>query len=295
MLKSAYARNNPNYGRGEHTIDYVDSTTLEDDLVAEVVKTFQSPHYEPPMLPTVAVQLLELSRRPDASTEELASLLESDPLLLARTLRLAQSVVFGAHPVKTTRDALIRLGRQRVADIVMAAALNMKVFRHDKYQSAMEAMRQHAQTTAVIAEYLANYVKVGGDYVFICALLHDVGAACTLILMEEIQPGLSPALLNRVLKRSHANVSGLLVALWGLPNKVEQVVAAHDSVSKKFDPLTAVITVSEHLATTNGVGWEDPHADTVYPRVIEAARKGLGLSAPEWRALERRAEAICNG
>lgn len=295
MLKSAYARNNPNYGRGEHSINLVDSVSLEEDLVAEVVKKFQSPDYEPPMLPTVAIQLLELSRQPDASTDELAKLLESDPLLLARTLRLAQSVVFGAHPVKTTQDALIRLGRKQVSNIVMAAALNMKVFRHEKHQSAMEAMRHHSQITARIAEYLANYVKAGGDFVFICGLLHDVGAACTLLLIDDIAPDLSPKLLNRVLKRSHAKVSGLLVALWGLPNRVETVVAGHDSVPEEFDKLTAVITVAEHLATTHGFGWEDPHADTVYPRTLSAARDGLALSAPEWRAIERRVEKICDG
>ena len=80
------------------------------------------------------------------------------------------------------------------------------------------------------------------------------------------------------------------MALWGLPNIVEQVVTDHDQRSP--DKLTAVITVAEHLATMNDAGWNPPMGDTVEPAVVTNARSVLGLSDGEWRAVERRATQI---
>ena len=107
------ARMNPEYGRGTHELPS-DTPSLADEerrLVAWLDGFLAKPGLELPRPPRVALEILELSRKPSARIEDIASLLEREPLLAGRVLRLANSALYGASiPVTTLKQALIRMG-----------------------------------------------------------------------------------------------------------------------------------------------------------------------------------------
>src|SRR5215831_7820282 len=83
----------------------------EQALIDELNKTFASPDYQPPLLPAAALEMLALARDPNVSFGEIVSLLESEPLIAARVLRIAQSPFYsGGARVQTIDDAVMRLG-----------------------------------------------------------------------------------------------------------------------------------------------------------------------------------------
>lgn len=290
--------NVPDRGRGPHNLPESEATekkrSPEERLYAVLVKTFQSPKYEPPVLPAVAVRLLKISSNPNVATREIAELLESDPLLLARVLRQAQSAIFGSHPVRSTTEALIRLGRKKVMDIVMLAAMNMTVFNDERFGDQMEAIRRHSILTGHICEMVARFVGGAGGFPFLSGLLHDVGAAGCLLIVREANPDVSNRVLGTVLKRAHERASALLVALWGLPDELEATVGAHHGVLVNGHPdrAAAVVCLAEYLASQNDVSWLLPAADRTPAEALRLARKTLRIDGDQWSAMVHEAERI---
>jgi HD-like signal output (HDOD) protein len=64
------------------------------EVHVRLLRLFASPSYRPPLLPAVALEIMQLSRRPSATFEEVVAILEHDPILAAKVLSIAQSVFY---------------------------------------------------------------------------------------------------------------------------------------------------------------------------------------------------------
>ena len=123
---------------------------------------FGSPGYKPPMLPSVALEIHDLSCRPDIDTEKLVVVLEHDPMLAAHVLRVANSPIFRGRDAETSlRSAALRLGLKNLGEVVFEIALHMRVFRSVEYSGMMEQLRRHSTACGNLCRLLAS--RVGQD------------------------------------------------------------------------------------------------------------------------------------
>src|SRR5205809_807916 len=77
-----------------------------------------------PSLPMVGVQVLTLTRDPDANIDQIAHVLETDPALSAKVLKTVNSSMYGLKtPCTTIRRALNYLGLAAVKSIVLGFSL----------------------------------------------------------------------------------------------------------------------------------------------------------------------------
>src|SRR3954465_20810 len=94
-------------------------------LVDQLMETFAGEDYEPPLLPGAALQLLSLARDPDVAMSRIIALLESEPLIVARVIRTAQSPAYSAGArIRSIEDAVLRLGMRTIALLFAEAAMN---------------------------------------------------------------------------------------------------------------------------------------------------------------------------
>src|SRR3954466_6813531 len=94
-------------------------------LVDQLMETFAGEGYEPPLLPGAALQLLSLARDPEVAMSRVIALLETEPLIVARVIRTAQSPFYSAGArVRTIEDAVLRLGMRSISLIFTEAALH---------------------------------------------------------------------------------------------------------------------------------------------------------------------------
>jgi len=262
------------------------------------------------MLPTVALKVMELSRRPDIDFDSVLSVLESDAMLAGRVLAIAQSAMYaGRSPAVSIRQALVRLGIKTLRNVVLEAALNLRVFRVPGYEPLMERLRLHSSYTAHLAALVAQHCKLDPETAFICGLLHDVGMAAALMALAEDLRGrpLPVEDLGLVLDSVHAQASGLLAGVWKLPEEVKQSVSRHHQlkVNGAVDPMVALIMVAEQLAYENDGGmvpvrWPDDGSSEPLPPppgaldgnpqpLVEDARAALGLADARLESLRRDA------
>ena len=255
--------NNPNYGKGQHTIgDDGPSIEQEEAKLTEWLDAFLSqPTVELPRLPAVAMEILEISRKPTARIEDIASLLEREPLLAAKVLKLANSALYGAPVAVTTlKQALIRMGLSTVRDVVMEAAYQMTVMRAEGFNDTLEAIRRHSTATAWLSRFIARNTAMEAENAFLIGLLHDVGLSIGLIgLSEWLKKHKQPVRLRPehwlAVKRQHDAIGGKILDSWKLPPALTLVVKNHHQlmVGGYPHPSVAIQMVAEHIAY--GAGW----------------------------------------
>ncbi len=233
------------------------------DVVHRLQRTFTSPSYKPPMLPEVALEVMQLSQRPDVKFEQVVALLQKDAVLAGRVLSIAQSAAYaGRSPVQTLQQASVRLGLKAMRDVVLEAALHLKVFRVPGYEGAMERLARHSAAVAHVMRAVCRRTSVEAEYAFLCGLLHDVGFAASLLALAE-DPTWRRATwdeLRPVLDEVHEEASGLLARLWKLPDNIQRMVATHHAPAPegRAAPVNAVLVVAEQLCWEAGAGLEPP-------------------------------------
>jgi len=268
------------YGHGVVSVGEFDG---DDDLSDRVLAHFRSPHFKPPVLPSVALELQSLAQRSDVETKAVVQLLEKDGFLAGNVLARARSAAYGKGGPITLRDAVIRIGLRSLRDVVWEAAMNMRVFRAPGYLDQMESVRRHCAVTAQCAAVVAGYTPFPTEYAFLCGLLHDVGVAVTLLVASEQKKPPSTQRLGDAIRRTHAETARLVTRHWGLPEEIQLVVGAHHEprIGGFIHPLAAIVAVAQEIARTVGA---DLHLgpqrdlDATAPDELFAARKSLELT-----------------
>lgn len=306
------------YGEGFVELDLDDDVLLDEaELTSRLAAVFESPGYRPPRLPDVAVSLLELSRRPEASIEEFAALLEQDALLAGEVMKLVRSPVYaGQAAVKTIQQALVRIGIKNLRDLVMQAALGMRVFRCDAYRDTMDRLRLHAAACGQLCRIVCRYTALEAEYAFLCGLLHDVGIAATLIALAERSAKKPPDLIAiwPAVERVHARAAQKMTELWELPPDVGLAISAHHQVKIQGypHPLAATVCVADDVAHARGLGVAADGAgqkgsleqaclashtalDRSGPATLASARETLRLGDKQIELIARDAEKLDAG
>jgi putative nucleotidyltransferase with HDIG domain len=263
-------------------------------------RVFGSPGYKPPILPSVALEIHDLSCRPDIDSDKLVVVLEHDPMLAAHVLRVANSPIFRGRDAETSlRSAVLRLGLKNLGEVVFELALHMRVFRSVEYAGMMEQLRRHSTACANLCRLLASRVGQDSEHAFLCGLLHDIGIAGILIVLGERRKGeapLEPSVLDEVVRQVHEDVSGMLVRLWKLPNEVAEVVAHHHgrAAVETAPLLSAVVAVADTLASRSKFSMDlgAGPCDGTEPEVFAAACAKLNLDLGALSTLDKEARAV---
>ncbi len=262
-----------------------------------LIDHFSAPGYQPPLLPAVALEVHNLAQQADIDAVKVVDVMQKDPLLAGRVLRIAQSAaVSPGGGITSLRDAVVRLGMRNLSDIALEVSMNTRIFRSRAYAEPMELARRHSTVCAHLARLVSTFTPMATEYAFLCGLLHDVGMAATLIVLGEQKDttaGIDPLMLSMILQQSHQDASGLVARLWRLPLDVQLVLAHHHDVVVQGvpHPLAAIVAIAEQLASELGfaviVGGEN--CDLPLDSPLMQARQVLGFDA---KAMERiRADA----
>jgi HD-like signal output (HDOD) protein len=275
-------------GKGYYAI--VDDKALlsSDTLIDRFLATFRSSDYQPPTLPSTALELLELSRRTDVEFAQVLSLLERDSVVASQVLRKAQSAFYaGRNSVKSLHEAIVRLGLSTLRDMFMEVVFKNDVFRAPGYDEPMRNLQRHSTAVAYIARKVCERTghAAQGQHAFLCGLLHDIGMAmCLIVLADQSRSAraagdasVAAPPFDKVwpaIVRAHESSGGILGHLWRLPNEINVVVSSHHALNlTNKDVLPAAVRVADWIATD--LGYQVPGEITALPR---EAMTTLGLS-----------------
>jgi len=215
---------------------------------------------EVPSFSNVVLKAQKLFNTPDYSTEELADVLGSDPGLVAKILRIANSSFYGmSRQISSLHDACIILGQKALRSLVMTAAV-MDIAKSSRVD--MERYKHHMTHfihSALIARDLARKIGLNGETAYLVGLLHDIG----IIFIENIftdelvhirekaesNGGDCVKAEKSILGFDHAEFSGKIASLWQLPDEIRLPVENHHKEDMIGLNLTGVIYLADKLSS----------------------------------------------
>jgi putative nucleotidyltransferase with HDIG domain len=247
------------------------------------VRTLVSAVGELPPAPRLWATLGGMLRRSDVGAGAIARVLSEDPVLTARLIRLAGSVVYGGARVSSVVDAVRVLGTEAVHGMVLSLELGSK-----RQDPALDRIYEHGLRTAVLARALAR--PADAEAAFAAAIMHDIGQVVLTIgrpretraLVEEARRSGRPlAEVERAaLGTTHAEIGAYLLGLWDMPQPLIEAVALHH----KPEQLPVEFGLAGVVYVANLLGEGGPQA-AIDPDYL--TRAGLDDQVTRWRSLAR--------
>ncbi|MFH0963356.1 MAG: HDOD domain-containing protein [Planctomycetota bacterium] len=266
-----------------------------------------------PTLPEVAVHVMKLADDPQARLSELAAVIESDPALTAKLLRLANAAQLGmVRPVTTATRAVATMGLAAVKSAVLSIGV-FQAFEQDSSPPDRKPLWIHSLAVACAAADLARATsRIDPELAFVAGLLHDIGKIGIAAVTKADYQSLADLArkrrvsVERVEKETfgidHIECGRILARRWNLPQILEHVVRWHEPFTDAtfLEPgeraLIEIIQLAGALAAEQNLGFTDAlpagDAETLArelsfdPDVLDAARQNLS------RSIEQRAAVL---
>ena len=228
-------------------------------LVAEVDKLVS--------LPNIYYRLEEAIVDPGSTAESVAQLLQTDPDLCARMLRMANSAFYSfPTQIETIDRAVNVIGLRQIRELVLTTSVVKAFERIPPLVVDMSSFWEHSVAVGVMARVLGSRIKkTKPDQFYIPGLLHDVGRLVLYLKLPDLMHDVLTrreasaksmfAMEQEILGYTHAEVGARLLENWKLPRSIWEPVAIHHHPGYGDYALVAsAIHVADAWVNTNRAG-----------------------------------------
>lgn len=239
--------------------------------------------------PSTYAQLDALIRDPESAIDDISSVINTDPALTTRLLRIVNSPFYGfPSQINTISRAITIVGTRELTNLVLATSV-MNAFEGIP-QNLMNTddFWRHSLACAMTARHLAELCdERATERFFIAGLLHNIGA---LVLYQSV-PELAREAINsakfghevlhhaeqRIIGFDHTEAGEALIQAWRLPDSLAAVARYHHSPMQApyFNQDVAFVHVADVLVSGVPFGHSgDQHVPPLDPDAWDS----LGLT-----------------
>lgn len=267
-----------------------------------------------PTLPVIALEVNKLMEDADVSINQVSTLIERDPSIAMKILKLVNSAFYGYRSsVNTLSRAIMLLGFNTVRNAILSVSVINAFSGADELEGFNpNSFWRHSISVAVASKRFAELTRMEApDNGFIGGLVHDIGKVILAQLFKDLfikvwtlsrAEHLSfYAAEKKVLAVDHAMIGSHLAKKWALPLDLVDVIRCHHVLRNTVANYRLLVIV--HLADLivnnheDGAGLEkavDISASRINPEVSKIFRPHL-IRAAEWYPdLMPEIEAACS-
>ena len=255
--------------------------------------------------PVTARRLADLTRQDVVRIEPVIQVLESDPGLSARLLRLVNSAGYALRQRCTSvRHAATLVGTDRLHQIATTAAV-LDLF--DSKGPVAAQIIEHSTVVGAFCRYLGAHLALPVDDLFTAGFLHDIGK---LMLMETENDqyvellskcGSSPDTIHQLERGlygfDHAVLAAHVLSAWNIPDPVPKIVAWHHEpthayrVSSMMAALVQTVRLADALVY---VMQAEPERQNIKELAQHEAASYLDISEPQLAAMWDELQVLFN-
>ncbi len=198
----------------------------------------------------VALTILDLTRNPDTSTEDMATVLQADPALTGQILKFANSASASSRESATSiNDALVRLGMATIRQLCLGFSILSNARSGPCSEFDYKTYWTRSLAMGVSCQVLSKKIKaVSPDEGFTCGLLSGIGQLALAsvypkqydqilddwdkCICEDVEISETKCLLdleNKALNIDNNAVASLLFEDWGLPAHYGEGLKKHQT------------------------------------------------------------------
>jgi len=210
-------------------------------------------------------RVIQLTSDINSDPKALVEVIQHDPILMMRILKLVNSPYFGlAQKISSINHAIVYIGINTVKNLALSAAVIGVLPSTNAAGFDMDGFLRHSLSTAIIARIIARKSGVQErdvfDY-FLSGLLHDFGKIVFAhFLPHEFQKALALAkeegihfyeAEQRVFTVDHTQIGSLLGEKWNLPSHLVACLRQHHDHDQEhsliIDAVSAANQISKEL------------------------------------------------
>jgi putative nucleotidyltransferase with HDIG domain len=230
--------------------------------------------------------------------KEVATLLEKDPVMAARALRLATSAAFGGGKKITLQEALARIGTKALKSLLVeASAQKLFISRNPQINDQLKVLWEHSVAVGILARDVLALIGQGdSESAYLAGLLHDVGKPVVATVLLELERQLTEVYQKgwidsgewlTVVKNVHRPVGVALAEKWQLPTPLAVCIKAAGEYDKgERHSLANAVCFSNALAKKSGIYAGEIDAED-NDAIIMIGRSVIGISDDILRTLTK--------
>lgn len=225
------------------------------------------------LVPAAAIKLLKLANDDNASIENLARIMETEPVLAAKILKQVNSAAYAlSNKTTSINHAVTLLGLSAVRQLAINLLLYDKIIQKNPIKSFnLLFFWQHCLYVASLSKRIAIALKYPDpDLVYTGGLLHDIG----MLIFENYGRVTYSDFIDSTNKSwhstleeerrffgiTHTEIGGIFCLEWELPTSITAIVAAHHNQPNqvlphtKFETEIAIVSLANYIAWIQGIG-----------------------------------------
>lgn len=258
-------------------------------------------------LPSIALRIIEAAVDEGTDAEDLRQLIEKDPALAARIIRIVNSSFYGVRQeVADLRSAIALLGTKQIRNVAITVFVSRQ-FTPSKNEDTLDRTQlwSHSMAVGAVARMLAKTLQVAdSEEAYLAGLLHDMG----LLIIDQHLARHVPRIRTTMAEGTslHAAAQQILTfdpsqlgayVAWRskFPSRLVTAIEFHHKPEEhKSDDhhLTDLVAISDYIATRSGAGVMDEAKPVTPPEgVFERLDLGNDRLSEIWSQIDETLEA----
>jgi len=252
-----------------------------------------------PTLPAILTKLEGAVRNPDSSAKDIANIIEDDPAIMSRILKVVNSAFYGSpsNPINSLQFAVARLGMRAISNIALSTAVFSAFSSNSSADFDRKEFWKHSICTGIGVNILYNRCKQNLNYRYdkdllhLAGLVHGIGKIVldqyfhadfveALNICAEQECSLAVAEVQ-VLGCDHAEVGSWLGKKWNLSAEILQVLRWHlepYSAAKQYQELVILCHIANYICNLEKLG---NSGDIIAPSCHHSTLKDLSLKVSD--------------
>jgi HD-like signal output (HDOD) protein len=197
-------------------------------------------------LPSISRQVIDLAKDSLASAPKMAKVIESDPVITSKLLKVVNSAFYGFHrQIDSVEHAIVILGNEEVVNLAFSIAIR-KIL-HGISPRKARALWEHSLIVAYLSQWIGPHLDCKpGEMIYTLGLLHDLGKIVSLQIGEFTGVLDVPSSLDDLAGEeesaglTHAEIGAYVAERWQLPESIVDGLFSHHLPSKALSRKTAM-------------------------------------------------------
>lgn len=250
-----------------------------------------------PTLPPIIEKLGKAVNNPDSDAKMVADIIEDDPSMMARILKVVNSAFYGvAEPIHSVQRAIAQMGLVAVNNIAMSTSVFSTFSKKGETNFNREEFWRHSISAGIAANIIYEKAEknvkqpISKDVLHLAGLMHDIGKIIfeqffhddfmkAIALSGEKKTPLHQA-ETEIFGIDHAEVGAWLASKWKLSNMLTETIRRHHEpalADESTRDLANICHVANYICNLQKIGDSGDAA----PVFQHTAWKSLGLGIPD--------------
>ena len=222
-------------------------------------------------IPAVTNQLLAVVDKPDSSMEDIANVIQYDPMITASVLKTCNSAYFGLkNPAESIKDAVNMMGTDQILELALIKSGAEALSGSQKgYGLGNGDIWKYSVSSAVVAKQVAAQLSLKNkNTIFTAALIKDIGK----VVLEKHISGVAAKINDLVQNKchsfreaekkslgiDHAELGAMIAKMWKFSPRMIKIIRNHHLDDDKMmkDKEVAAVYLADCICMMmgNGVG-----------------------------------------